>query len=497
MDPTIEVKHYEVTDDDYVDITLPIAYAPIFDTNCHQILLKGGRLSGKTKSCILTILATMLNDPYYDWLVYRSTASSFRDSVKNEMESAINSNPKLQANFRVVKNPLEIRRIKNSGIVYFKGADSIGNDNGRTKGLKTAHPLKGIMVEETQQFRDKDALDQALASARRNFTDENGMVCEDWKILVVYNPPQSKQHWINQFAQECEFDPDWTVIDTSYLDILPFINDIDLKEIRKDKYRDEEHYKWFYLGKPGGGSGQVYPMLNENYLVPTSQVLRKSQHQRPVAIVVGCDGAVDRDCTEFSPGIVLEDGTIWFKQCDAFHWDPKTMGVMASYPLCEQKASKWFYGYVGPDGEPKQGLLAKYRDVTGRFALPIMFFVDDAATELYQAIKTYFGKYAKVVSKAHKGSIVSMVDCVRGAFLKDKAFFVDEGGWIDYSKQYPTFTPGPFKAYEQLRELKFDESRLKYDDTIPNDASDSVTYALWSWFRNPANIAYGKLIVKD
>ncbi len=487
--------HYQPTDDDSVNIRLPVCYAPIFDDSRHMFLLKGGRLSGKTKSCILTILSTMLNDPYHDWIIFRATMSSFRDSIKNEMESAISSNPKLNANFRVVKTPLEIRRIKNAGNVYFKGADSIGSDNGRTKGLKTAHPLKGVMVEESQQFRDKDALDQALASARRNFTQEGNSICADWKILVVYNPPQSKGHWINQWALECENDPDWTIIDTSYLDILPFINDIDLREIRKDKLKDPEHYEWFYMGKPGGGAGSVYPMLTDDYLIPQNQVARRSQRQLPVAILIGCDGAVDRDCTEFAVGVVLEDGTVWFKQKDFFHWDPKKMGAMASYPLCERYAWKWFYGWNDEKGA-HLGIQSKYRDVTGRYPLPILFFVDDAATELYQAIRTYFGKYAQVISKAHKGSIVNMVDCVRGAFLQGKCWFVDEGGFMDYSKEIPTYVGGSFNAFDQMRSLRFDDTFLKYDDTIPNDASDAVTYALWNWFKNPSNIAFGKLITK-
>ena len=490
--PKAEASHYEPTENDCVRIRLPITYAPIFQGGRHNFLLRGGRLSGKTKCCILTILSTMVNDPYYDWVIFRATMSSFRDSIRNEMESAISTDPKLQANFRVVKTPLEIRRIKNAGTVYFKGADSIGSDNGRTKGLKTSHPLKGVMVEEAQQFRDRDALEQALASARRNFTDSEGKVCPDWRIIVCCNPPQSPGHWINRWAEEVGKDPDWTVIDSSYLDILPFINDIDLKEIRKDRIADKDHYDWFYMGKVGGGSGNVYPMLTGDYLIPESQAPKKSGNQRPVMVLVGCDGAVDRDCTEFSVGLVLGDGSVWFKQRDCFHWDPKTMGVLASYPMCEGPAFRWFYGWTDKEGYLHQGLANKYKDLMGR-NLPIMMFVDDAATELYQALRMYFGKYA-MVSKCHKGSIVSMVDCVRGAILKNKCYFISANGRYDYSKPEPRFEPGPFSQYEQLRALRFDETRTKYDDTIPNDASDSATYALWNWFRNPANIAFGKII---
>lgn len=494
---SLKTLHYIPTDKDIVNITLPLCYAPIFQNSNHMILLKGGRLSGKTKSCILTILSTMLNDPYHDWVVFRSTMSSFRDSTKNELESAIASDKKLSANFRVCKTPLEIRRIKGAGTVYFKGADSIGQDNGKTKGLKTVHPLKGVMIEEAQQFRDKDAIDQALASARRNFTDENGNVCEDWKIIVVYNPPQSEQHWINQWEIELEKDPDWTIIDTSYLDILPFINDIDLKEILKDKEKDKDHYDWFYMGKVGGGSGQVYPTLTPDLLIPVSSIARKSNNQRPVAVLIGCDGAVDRDCTEFAVGVVLEDGSVWFRQRDCFHWNPKEMGVMPSYPLCERYAYKWFYGWNDEHGM-HDGILTRYRDITGRYRLPIMFFVDDAATELYQAIRTYFGKYSAIVSKTHKGTISNMVDCVRGAFLKKKAWFVKDDGWMDYSKETPKMVSGAFLNYEQLRSLRWEPGNYtKYDDNIPNDASDAVTYALWSWFKNPANIAYGQLIANE
>ena len=480
-----------------LSLKVPLIFKSLWDKDFHQIVEAGGRLSGKTANAIIYACLDMLSHPYGDWIVFRAKFASFRTTDYEEVMALIRDNG-LGKEFHILGSPLKIMRRKNAGTIYFMGADSIGTNDNRTHGIKTSHHLRGVIFSETQEFRTENAFNQACASVRRNFTTKDGQTDPDWKIIVQYNPPQSEGFWINRWANRVRFDPDWHFIEPSYLDILPFINDIDLRDIRKNKREDLDHYDWFYRGKVGGGIEGCYPMLNfQEYCCYRNQAEERSKHRRVVALIIGCDGAVDRDCTSFVTCALTEDGDFWVSSRDLFHYDPKKSGVMASWPLCDQggPAWKWFYGWEGI-GCHYQGICERYPSLNG-MSVPIFMFYDSAAPELGQSLRFHFGKRCNGIYPVSKGTIVGMVDCVRGVLAKKRVHFIMDNGYWDFKAgaRLPAWVLGKFHPpYDQAKMLRMDETGLKYDDTIPNDDSDALTYAIWSWFKNPANISFGDFI---
>ena len=487
-------------------------YRPLFDQSLHQFVLSGGRDSGKTSTSVEIVAVDMVTDPGYDWVIFKADYAELEDSDYSELVALFQTTG-LDALFTVTKRPLMIRRNDGSGNIYFKGADAIGSDTSRTHGIKTIHPLKGVIFSETQQFRTPVAFQEAMASIRRNFTKSaDGEVSPHWRIIVQGNPPQSEAHWFNQWEAKREPDPDWTILKPSYLDVLPFLNDIDLTEIRKMRAEDPDGYDWLYEGKVGGGWGSAYPMLSrDRHLIPLRDAGSATKGARVLGIVIGADGAVDRDATAFVPWLVLEDGSLVTRSDDWFHFDPKKCGVVSSFPLCDEggPAWRWWFGWKGRDGVWVPGLASRYPSISNpAMSVPIWFFVDSAAPELKQSLQINLCR--RGLAECHdvkKGTIISMVEVCRNAFGRRPiplARFIDCGGTWDYlpppsasnPTRQPVFRKGFLPAYDEFAALRMDETGLKYDDTLPNDDSDAGTYGLWSWFRNPSNIVFGAKMVR-
>jgi hypothetical protein len=493
-------------------LTIPIAekYKDFLTHKHHQYSNPGGRDSGKTTSALDAGLIDSLAFPDHDGIVFKAHYSDFRSTDFAEIRAMIEER-NLSSIFEIIMSPFHIRRRDGRGDIYFAGAEIIGLDSSRTHGLKTRHPLLWALFSESQQFRTEAALTEAMASVRRNFTEKKGdgeiapEVVQNWWICVQGNPPQSSGHWYNSFVEKKKADPEWETIFTTYLDVAPFLNDMDLAAIRREKVENPDNYAWQYEGKVGGGWGTCYPMLEKGkQLIPLSQAVTATKNMRVVAVVVGCDGAVQRDCTSFAPMLILEDGTAVLRQDDCFRYDPKKSGVLSSYPLCAPggPAWRWWAGYA-ENNIFHPGIRDRYESLLGGgISVPFFFFVDSAAPELREAIRFHFSGERVSVRSVVKGSIIDMVERLRDVFGKELAKFIDCGNSIDYlpprSQSNPNRMPRAVRSFphwDELCALRMDpRTGLKYDDTIPNDNSDAVTYALWSWFANPENIAFGSYI---
>ena len=262
-------------------------------TNSDKSLFSLGR-KWKTKNTIIVAVILMMQNPYTDGVVFH-----LRSAFQSELEEM----PKeILAQFEFKKSPLRIERKDNSGTVYFIGAG--GSNEDRTKGLKTKHPVKFAIIEETQEFKSKIQYDQFMASLRRNLD-------KDVKIFVLGNPPAIEAHWFNIFVKQCEKDKDWFVKHMTWEGIVPFLNDYDVKEILKCKYREPEFYQYMYEGIPTGGLGRVYPMFrNDIHLIDYTNrgAYPFLQDYRIVGVIIGCDGAVTRDATVFVPRFIMSNG---------------------------------------------------------------------------------------------------------------------------------------------------------------------------------------------
>ena len=442
------------------------------DSGIHYIIMPMGRVSGKTKGTVDFSAYTMLEFPYGDIVVARSSYGSMGDSSYAEFETSLGDLPEeISSQFELKKSPLRIERKGNSGTVYFIGAG--GSNTDRTKGLHTSHKVKIVIIEETQELKSKENYDQLMASLRRNFG-------KDVVVFVLGNPPAIEAHWFNLLVKQCEKDKDWFVVHASWLDIVPFLNDFDIKEILKTKYLEPDYYNWLYMGIPTGGLGQVYPMFRKDiHLIPYNEKSnsRLLQDFRIVGVVIGCDGAVNKDSTAFVPRFIMSNGQSVAGKI--FYHNPQTNGVKGSFPLVENEGRRWFTELI------QENHLDNPYDYMN--SIPIVFVVDSAATELIQALRYHFGNRAEVYA-IKKGTIIQMVDTVQSAIGKNVVAVYDYGGYYNYTLN--KWIPGENILAYQYRALVWNEKQTGYDPIVPNDVSDADTYAIYFYYKQVENIIW-------
>jgi len=460
-------------------LAMPLFCKKILDSDISYILLYGGRIGGKTNNTAKIGNLLMLMNPYSDGIVARVSYGSLGDSSYAEVQASIEEmGESIAEQFKFKRSPLRIERVGNSGTIYFIGYG--GSNTSRTKSIKTKHKIKFVILEETQELKNEENLQQALASFRRHFG-------ENVKVFILGNPYPQKVHWFSKFIEQHKFDPDWLVMNVTYLDILPFVNDYDLKEILKMKLNNPEYYRWFYLGEMTGGFGMVYPMFRrEKYTITPSEweyVLANS-NIRPVGLLVGGDGAVNNDCTSFVPGVLLNNGQVVIGPI--FNHDPKRDGAVGYHQLVQDKLLYWFEKVAGMF---HLGTLMEFSMMPNSTRnLPVWFRIDSAAADLIAEARFFLGGRASV-GPVKKDHVPQMVATVQSAILNENIVIINYGGEHNYTTNKFERTDSNLLC-DQLESLIWNEKQDNYDPSVPNDTSDAFTYLITSWFKNPENIQY-------
>ena len=461
-------------------IKMPKVYRPILEKKNKNFLVDGGRISGKSKNSYILSLILCFNLPYSDILVARANYSDIETSSYNELKSLI-ADYELESEFTILKSPLRIIRKNNLGTIYFTG---ISGDEDRTKGFMPDHLFSVIIIEETQQLKNENELTQAEASLRRRLNMKN------WRFIRIYNPPAQTFHWINQYALRKKNDSDFICIHTTYKDIWTFLNEVDKREILKDKLIDYNHYLWFYEGIPNNsGFGAVYSTFKpEIHYVKYGQWNTDSRYAflkaKIKGVIIGCDGSSSVDKTTCVPIAILENGVCVV--LNVFTYDPVENGQFGSHFVTKNFISQWFY-----------------RDICERYNLndrlnfiPILFVCDPAGSELAKHLRYFFeARPMTQVITYSKETQLAMADKVIGAFSRNQCFIVDYGGYYNYAKQ--VFVANKYPLVEELTSVLWDKTGTKYDNTIPNDHTDSLTYGLGYWFRNVLNVNWLSILSKQ
>ena len=461
---------------------LPVKYKKLIESNKPNALLEGGRLGGKTVGAAIVCVMLMMQYPYTDGIFSRVSYGSLADSSYAEFENELDKLPTdIRNQFTLKKSPLRIERINNSGTVYFMGYG--GSNTSRTKSFTPTNKLSFVVLEETQELKSRENLEQARASFQRHYS------LEHVKFIVMGNPPPQKSHWFNQFILECKDDADWDVIHITWKDIVPLINDYDLKEILKTKYKRPAFYDWFYEGIPTGGFGSVYPMFDQEEHIISSRefsFFMEKAHVRIAGLVIGVDGAVTRDCTSFVPIFILTNGQAVVGPI--FKHDPKINGSIGYHILVQNQVTKWFNQLCRAYnlGTQEEILTNPYIKT-----IPIWMRVDSAAADLVKECQFFFGARCDV-SAYKKETIPVMVGRVQSAISADMIYVVDYGGTMNYHTN--EFVQGINCLVEQLDQLIWNEKQTGYDPIVPNDVCDAFTYGVNFWFANTENIQWFNIL---
>lgn len=455
-------------------------FEPLFMSDIFNFILPGGRVSGKTKtSQILAGIHTALK-PDEDIVIARASYGSIADTVYNETKEVLESIDAFNNDFIYRKSPLRIIRQSTKAAIYFMG---IGGSIDRTKGFKPEHKVGLVILEETQELKSREHLDQTMASLRRRFG-------EDTKVVIVFNPPAQQLAWINVWCEQKKKDNDYCVIHSTYMDILPFLNDRDVKEIRKYYYENKEYHDYIYGGIPTGGYGSVYPMFRKDKHVITAQEFDRLMERGQIKIlgcVIGGDGAVTHDSTAFVPQLLLSNGQTVIGPI--FCHDPKIDAVIGFHQLVQNLLSKWFDElcrrfHLGTTQEKRM-----YPNIK---LLPIWMRVDSASPDLIQECRFFFGDRVDI-GPIKKATVFEMVSVVQSSIANDNVIIIDYGGYFDYYQNKWIKTETNLLA-EQISLLIWNEQQNNYDPIVPNDICDAFTYGDYFWYSNQENIQYFNIV---
>lgn len=429
-----------------------------------NILAYSGRNAGKTKNLVEIFILLFLSNPNHDAVIARASYGSLEDSIIAEVNEVLREN-EWDNLFTLQKNPFKLVRKDGGGTIYFQG---LGGSENRTKGFKSEFPLIAVLIEETQELPAQKFLDSALSSYRRRM-DKTGK----GKIFILGNPPAMKAHWFNIFVENKKNDNDYLTIYSTWEDIADYLSDNDIKAILTTKKENPEFYQYMYLGEPTGEFGMVYPMFR-----PQKQVLKEidvklqmdAMNARILCVVIGVDGAVNRDATSFVPELVLSNGQVVV--ADIFYHDPRVDKAMGYHELVQNYVRTWL-----------NDLIKKWNlgSVETPSRVPIFIRCDSAAADLIKELQFFLSARCNV-SKIKKSTIMEMVSVTQNAIGNDRIIICDNGGYFDYYQK--KFIKTENLLSRQLKALVWNEKQDKYDPSVPNDVSDAFTYANYFWFKN-------------
>lgn len=211
----------------------------------------GGRCSTKSSAVSLVVMLDMAAHIEGHTVVFRQQQTQLRESVFEQFNWAI-SVLGLENTWKPVLAP----KLKHVNVHTGQEIRYLGYDNAAmvTKGQKFKKGYcRNIVFEEADQFANFKEIKVGLASLLRS----NGYDNAKHKVNIVYNPPRSKDAWINQpgaFSSE-----DVVHYHTTYLDVPEgWLSPQYVQLIEHTKATDRLQYEFEYLGKPIGHANLVF-----------------------------------------------------------------------------------------------------------------------------------------------------------------------------------------------------------------------------------------------
>lgn len=210
-----------------------------------EVVLTGGRGSGKSSFASIELLAQLLRHPDCHAVVLRRVADTLRTSVYAQVRWAISALA-LDALFDCRISPMQIVYKPTGQTIFFFGLD----DPGKLKSLKTPFGYVGLLwFEELDQFDGPEEIRSVEQSVLRG---------GDFSlVLKSFNPPASARSWANAYAREEK--PGRVRHHSTYLDMPPeWLGEKFLADARHLRESNETAYRHEYLGEAVGSGAAVF-----------------------------------------------------------------------------------------------------------------------------------------------------------------------------------------------------------------------------------------------
>lgn len=431
-------------------------YHKLFDESNHRILLKSGRTAGKSTSLFQKIVTNFFKYPNLDIIVCRSNYGDLQKSLYNGILKYMRFEG-LDKYVDTRTRPLKIINNMGTNVIHFEGVG--GSDLERSKGLEPDNKVSLIVVDETQQLPKQENLDQAIATFRRHLDTEV------YQVILAFNPKRQNSHWLNEYYRVREGIDDYLTIHSTYKDIASELTDFDKKEIREEMKYNPSNYRFLYLGETDGLFGSVYHTFNRDFHLLKEKIVRKLIKDIGIhSVLIGVDGATTRDKTAFVPTVILNNGQGII--LNYFYQDPEKNGALSNdrlFPYME----RWLYNLHDRWGIPTNKRIE-------------MIF-DSASADLRLVCANRLPARFVCTSYSQK-NVIQMAHIMQNAFSRNVLYILDEPvyNWMTNRVEY-NFHP----LVQQLESVIWDEKGKGFDDSIPNDVTDALTYSTAFYYKNP------------
>lgn len=240
----------------YIRVRLKDVIAPVFwDVHCavrrgevQELLLKGGRGSGKSSYASLELILQLLRHPDCHAVVLRKVGGTMRASVYAQICWAIAALG-LGRKFRCTVSPMECTYLPTGQKILFFGLD----DAGKLKSVRAPFGYIGLAwFEELDQFDGPEEVRSVEQSVFRG----GGFSL----AFKSFNPPAMGRSWVNRYALEPK--PGRRVLHSTYKDLPPhWLGPRFLADAEHLKASNPVAYRHEYLGEVVGSGAAVFDNL--------------------------------------------------------------------------------------------------------------------------------------------------------------------------------------------------------------------------------------------
>lgn len=279
------------------------------DLGIKEFVLRGGRVSGKTKNDDLSTIPLLDSHIKGDVWCCRSEDNTIRRTVFQSFQAELYGlgytlSNRADTDFKVSLSPFEIRHNRSGNTIQFF---SINKDINRTKGqFPPSGKLKKVIVEEANEPDSEDYI-EALVSTALRFMDENG------KIVYRYNPPPTLNAWANRYYPN-KVKTGATLIHSTWEDIAELLDPAVIAKILEMKRTDPVHYAYWYGGEVVSLEGLViWSFDRTKHVISVAELQRRISanfYYQPTHMFYGVDSGLKADATAISAWALFPDGRL-------------------------------------------------------------------------------------------------------------------------------------------------------------------------------------------
>jgi len=217
--------------------------------------LKGGRGSLKSSFISLVIVLGVMRDKNANAVIYRKVDKTLRTSVLEQIQWAIEILG-VAHKWDIRLSPLSAIYRPTGQRIVFKGADNPR----KSKSIKFAKGYpRFIWYEEVDEFlgmKELRTINQSLMRGGPIFT-----------VFYSYNPPQSRNNWVNFEVEKQGKRVDSMVHHSSYLEAPPeWLGEAFLIEANQLKKDDQMAYDHEYMGEVTGTGLEIFTKVTKKEL---------------------------------------------------------------------------------------------------------------------------------------------------------------------------------------------------------------------------------------